>query len=556
MGKIITFNTDAREKVLAGMIEAKKAVISTLGPKGHTVILNDGTRHPKVSKDGDSVLEFIDFSDPYKNTGVNFVKDCVHKVNNECGDGSTTTTLISVSLCEAGNELIERDFDSVDVKKGFQKAAEETISILEKNKKEIESEDDIYKVAIISANNDVEIGSKVAEAFIGVGEDGVVCAEAAHNRKGETVITFSSGFEIARGYSSSCSVNSDNNTVSYKQPNYFVYGKKLENIKEIEPIFRMTQRDLVIVAPYYSDEFLSVFVDNVQSGRIRATLIGPCGASREAMEDNLVDIAKVTGATIVEGKFGKPIDTFNLEYFGSSESFTATAKKVNIIGGCGKEEDITDHINSIKSIIEKGTNGTDEEAMSEYELKYYNERIASLSGGVAVIWIGGFTDTEVKEKKDRYDDAINAVRVSISDGILPGGGAGLLHAVKEVADNHAPLENPTQEKAFHTFLKVMEEPARTIIASTGKDPGYWTEKIKESNSCSFGFNAKDETMCDDMYQTGIIDPAKVEIMAIQYGTSLAGTFVTTDCIITSDAFNCGVSANDEVMDRERDIFND
>lgn len=556
MGKIIKFNTDARSKVLAGMVEAKKAVISTLGPKGHTVILNDGTRHPVVTKDGDTVLEFIDFTDSYKNTGVNFVKDCVHKVNNECGDGSTTTTLISVALCEAGNELIERDFDSVDVKRGFQKAAQETIRVLEKNKKEIESEEDIYKVAIVSANNDKEIGSKVAEAFIGVGEDGVVCAEAAHNRKGETVITFSTGFEIARGYSSSCSVNADNNTVSYKNPDYFVYGKKLESLKDIEPIFRMAQHDLVIVAPSYSDDFLSVFIDNVQSGRISAALIGPCGASREAMDDNLVDIAKVTGATIVEGKLGKSIDTFSFDYFGSSESFTATAKKSNIIGGRGKEEDIAAHISSIKEIVAKGTNGTDEEAMSEYELKYYNERIASLSGGVAIIWIGGFTDAEVKEKKDRYDDAINAVRVAISDGILPGGGAGLLHAIKEVGDNHQPLENATQEKAFHTFLKVMEEPARTIIASTGKDPGYWTEKIKESNKTEFGFNAREETMCEDLYETGIIDPAKVEIMAIQFGTSLAGTFVTTDCIITSDAFNCGVKANDDVMDRERGVFDE
>jgi chaperonin GroEL len=335
-----------------------------------------------------------------------------------------------------------------------------------------------------------------------------------------------------------------------------VYGKKLESLKDIEPIFRMAQHDLVIVAPSYSDDFLSVFIDNVQSGRISAALIGPCGASREAMDDNLVDIAKVTGATIVEGKLGKSIDTFSFDYFGSSESFTATAKKSNIIGGRGKEEDIAAHINSIKEIVAKGTNGTDEEAMSEYELKYYNERIASLSGGVAIIWIGGFSDAEVKEKKDRYDDAINAVRVAISDGILPGGGAGLLHAIKEVGDNHQPLENATQEKAFHTFLKVMEEPARTIIASTGKDPGYWTEKIKESNKTEFGFNAREETMCEDLYETGIIDPAKVEIMAIQFGTSLAGTFVTTDCIITSDAFNCGVKANDDIMDKERGLFDE
>ena len=554
MGKIITFKSEARSKILSGMIEAKKAVTSTLGPKGHTVVLNNGTNHPTVTKDGVSVLDFIDFTDPYKNMGVNFVKDSVRKVNNECGDGSTT--LLSVELCEAGNELIERDFDAVDVKRGFQKASKDVIKVLEKNKKSIESEEDILKVATISANNDPEVGQIITDAFLGVGEDGVVIADVAHNRKGETSITFSSGFEIPRGYVSSCSVNSDNDTVKYVNPQFFVYGKKIENLKDIQPIFQIAKGDLVIVAPSYSDDFISLFIENVSSGRFNATIIGPAGASREAMDDNLVDIAKVTGATIVEGKLGKSIDSFNAGYFGSAENFTASSKKVNILGGKGNPEELEKHIQSIKALVEKGKNGTDAEALSEYELNYYNERIASLSGGVAIIWIGGFTDAEVKEKKDRFEDAINAVRTAINDGILAGGGAGLLHAVKEVADSHIRIDNATEEAGYQKFLKVMEVPARTIIASTGKDPGYWSEKIKESNDSNFGYNAKAEELCNDMYNTGIIDPVKVEIMAIQYSTSLAGTFITTDCVITSDALNCSVAANDEILDKDRGMFNE
>ena len=318
----------------------------------------------------------------------------------------------------------------------------------------------------------------------------------------------------------------------------------------------MAKGDLVIVAPSYSDDFISVFIDNVSSNRFSAVMVGPAGASKEAMDDNLVDIAKVTGATIVEGKLGKSIDTFNASYFGSSENFTATPKKMNILGGKGNQEDIDNHIKSIKDKITRGTDGSDEEAMSEYEIRYLNERIASLSGGVAVIWVGGFTDAEVKEKKDRYEDAVNSVYTAINNGILAGGGAGLLHATKEAKDNHVPLDNPTQEVGYQKFLKVMESPARLIIESTGKDPGYWSEKIKESKNPNFGYNAKTEELCDDMYNAGIIDPVKVEILAIQYSTSLAGTFVTTDCVITSDAMNCHVKANDAVIDQERSIFDD
>lgn len=554
MGKIITFGSDGRKRLLEGMEEAERPVISTLGPKGHTVIIDNKTIHPTITKDGITVLKSIDFTDVYKNLGVNIIRDATNKVNGECGDGSTTTTLLTTELCKAGNELINQNFDAVDIQRGFQKAATDVIKVLEKNKKIINSEEDILHIATISANNDEEIGEYIKEAFINVGEDGIVCANVAKNRKGETSVTYSSGFEIARGYISSASVNAENDSVKYNNPQYFIYGKKLENLKDIEPIFNMARGSLVIVAPTYSDDFRTQFIENVEMGRITAVAIGPAGSSKETMDDNLVDIAKVTGATIVEGKLGKSINTFNETYFGTSEGITATVKKVVITGGKGNQDDLEAHVQSIRDKIEKGTNGTDEEAMSDYEIRYLNERIASLSGGIATIWIGGFSDAELKEKKDRYEDAINAVNAAISDGILPGGGAGLLHAIKEVSDNHERLSNATQEVGYQKFLKIMEMPARIIINSTGKDPGYYSEKIKENPNLNYGYNAKIEEFSDDLFADGVVDPAKVEITAIQYATSIAGTFVTSDCIITSDAYNCNVIANDRVMDEEGDIF--
>lgn len=537
------------------MIEAEQAVTCTIGPKGRTVFLNNGTIHPVATKDGITVLKFIDFSDPYKDLGVNIIREATRKVNGECGDGSTTTTLITTELCKAGNQLINQDFDAVDIQKGFQKAAEDVIEVLEKNKKVVDSEDDILHIATISANNDEEIGNIIKEAFVNVGENGVVNAEVAKNRKGKTTITYSSGFETNRGYISSASANQSDDSCVFNNPLFFVYGKKLENIQDILPVFQIANDNpVVIVAPVYTEDFRTAFIENVEMGRIKSVAILPPGTNKETIDDGLMDIAKVTGATVVEGKFGQKIDNFNAGFFGSSESIKVKLNKTSIIGGKGKQEDIDKYVDEIKEKIEKGLNGSEEEVMSEYEVRYLEERIAALTGGVATIWIGGFSDLELQEKKYRYEDAINAVNAAITDGILAGGGAGLLHAVKEIEETHERLPNADQEKGYTTFLRVMEEPARRIISSTGKDAGYWAEKIKESKNNTVGFNAKTEEFCDDMYNIGVIDPVKVEIMAIHFGTSIAGTFVTANCVITSDAYNCKVVANDRVFDEEKDMF--
>lgn len=550
LGKIIEFGSDARSKILVGMDEAERAVISTLGPKGKTVILDNKTRHPTMTKDGISVLEFIDFSDKYKRLGVDIIREATHKVNGECGDGSTTTTLLTAELCKEGNKLINQDFDSIDVQKGFQKAAADVIDVLNKQKKLVESEDDILHIATISANNDEEIGSVIKEAFTNVGEDGIVNANVARNRNGKTVITYSNGLEIPRGYFTSECTNAENDTCRFEKPKFFVYGDLLDDLTKIAPIFQMCPDGLVIIAPAYSPEFKSAFAEMLKSKKVRAVATGPVGSTHDIMLDNLKDIAVMVHAKVFGGKGGEDLDRFNTSYLGSAESITVTANKTIITNGAGTDEEIQEQINLIKSKIEKSTKGEDSELLSEYEIRFLQERIASLSGGIATIWIGGFTDLEVKEKKDRYEDAINAVNAAISDGILAGGGAGLLHAIKTVQDSHKRLENADQEKGYQCLLKTLEKPARTIIGSTGKDPGYYIEKIKESNNVNFGYNAKLEKESDNLYRDGVIDPAKVEIMAIQYATSIAGTFINSNCLITPDTDNCYVAANDDVMDRE------
>ena len=555
MGKILKFGNDARSLILEGVDELEQAVTCTLGPKGKTVILDSGNGHPIITKDGVSVARFIEFTDKYKNIGASLIQEAARKTNAVAGDGTTTATLITSELCKAGHELVSQKFDAVDVKKGFDKAKDEVIKALEKQKRIISDEDDILHIATISANNDEEIGHFICEAFTNIGEGGIVGAVDAHNRNGKTSIVYSNGMELLKGFFTSEVVNTDMGTCFFENPRYLIYGNKLDDFKSVAQIAQMANNNnesLVIIAPYFDEEFQANFIKNVSKRTISAVAVVADGNSREAINDNLEDIAALVGATVIEGKSKNAvsINEFKYEHLGSSESITVAKGKTTIVGGRGTKAQIEERVASIKSLIEKSD--SDEDFKTDYELDILKERIAKLSGGIATIRIGAFSDIEAKEKKDRYEDAINAVNAAIKEGIIAGGGAGLLHAVKEVIDTHTPLENPTQEVGFQKFLKIMEMPARRIIESTGKDPGYYSEKIKENESLSYGFNAKLEQFSDDLYKDGVVDPVKVTEAALSYGTSVAGTFISSSCVITSDAYNCRVVANDPIMSEDVD----
>lgn len=552
MGKILKFGNEARSLILEGVDELEQAVTCTLGPKGKTVILDSGNGHPIITKDGVSVARFIEFTDKYKNIGASLIQEAARKTNSVAGDGTTTATLITSELCKAGHELVSQKFDAVDVKKGFEKAKDEVIKVLEEQKRVISDEEDILHIATISANNDEEIGQFICEAFTNIGEGGIVGAVDAHNRNGKTSITYSNGMEFLKGFFTSSVINTDMETCFFENPRYLIYGNKVEDFKGIAQIIQMANNNnepLVIIAPYFDEEsFQSSFIKNVEKGAIKAVAVYAPGNSRDDINDNLGDIAALVGATIIEGKKGVSLEKFTYDCLGSSESITVAKGKTTISGGKGSAEKVAERVEEIKKLI----NGSeaDETFKTDYEIDMLKERIAKLSGGIATIHIGAYSDVEAKEKKDRYEDAINAVNAAIRDGIIAGGGAGLLHAIKAVIDNHKPLENPTQEVGFQKFLKIMEMPARRIIESTGKDPGYYAEKIKENENLSYGFNAKLEEFSEDLYKDGIVDPIKVTEAALSYGTSVAGTFISSSCVITSDVYNCKVVANDPVMSED------
>lgn len=558
MGKVITFGSNARQTLLRGMQELENAVTSTLGPKGKTVIIDTGNDHPIATKDGVSVARAIRFSDHYKNIGASIVKEAAAKTNSVAGDGTTTTTLLTTELCKAGNKLVDMNLDAVEVKRGFEKACKDIIEKIDTQKRVISGEEDIEHVATISANNDSEIGETIREAFSSIGEGGIVNAIGANNRTGKTSVVISNGMEIEKGLTSSVFINTDNNTCELRNPSYLVCGKPLKQIEDIMGIIQIMKRNeenIVICAPVFEDAFRSSFIDLVEKGAIKGALIYSRGNDKISIDQFVEDLAIQVGAKVLDGKSKITIDQFKpAEMLGHSESIVISKKKTVISGGAGTEEQIEARVKELQEEISKGNNGADEETKSPFEIGLLKERIANLSGGIATIHIGALTQLELKEKKDRYEDAINAVNAAISEGIISGGGTGLLHAVKAVSEEHTPLENPIQERGYQVFLDICEMPAKKIIDSTGQKADYLIEKIKDSHNINYGYNAKKECLTDSMYEDGVIDPILVTKTALSYATSIAGTFITTDCVITDESKNVAVFPNDALLDEDRGNF--
>lgn len=556
MAKLLYFDSDARERFLRGVEVIEKAVVSTMGPKGHTVLMDTGNRHPISTKDGVSVGDFIDLEDKVEDMGVATVQEAARKTNKEAGDGTTTATLVVSELMKKGNELVNLKLDATEIKRGFNVGLKEVTEEIEKQTHQVESDEDILHIASISANNDPEIGGFIAQAFTQVGDGGIVSVVPSFKRDGKTSVTFSNGLEIGKGvYSSSLCNNEDHDEVNFENPKIFIYGDRLKDFEVVATLKDVVKKSpLVIFAPAYSDEFMSEFIEKYTSGFLDdTTFMVPDGTSKEVIRDNLEDLAVLTGTQIYGGINGKNFDYFKEEDLGGCKNYKAGLKKTTIIGGNGTKEDVDAHVAKLREKIEKGEN-TEEEAKSIYEIENLNERIAKLTGGIATIHIGASSDLEAREKKDRYDDARNAVENAIKDGIFIGGGCGLLHVIANVKKNHKTLPNQIQETGFQEYLKVLEMPARTIIGSTGKDPGYWVEKIKDNVNLNYGYNAKTEEECENMLEAGVVDPVRVIKSALRYGTSIAGAFITTNCIIVRAEKNISVIPNDPVLDRDRGIF--
>lgn len=559
MGKVITFGSNARHSILEGMQELEDAVISTLGPRGRTVLLDSGNEHPVATKDGVSVARFITFSDHYKRIGASIIKEAATKTDSVAGDGTTTTTLLTAELCKAGNKLVDMNLDAVEIKKGFEKACADVLEALNHQKKVIKGKD-IQHVATISANNDAEIGAIVTEAFTSIGDGGIVTAIGANNRTGKTSVTTTSGMEIDKGLISSTFINTKNNTCELADPLILVVGAPLKHYDDIRGILQIAnrmQKSLVICAPVFEDSFRADYISDLEKGIVHGALIYPRGNDRISIDQFIEDLAVQVGAKVLNGKSKITIDQFKPQtMLGSAKSIVIAKKKTTIIGGGGTEEEIKAQVNLLKGEIAKGNSDVDDEVKALSDIKLLQERIANLTGGVATIHIGALTPLELVEKKDRYEDAIRAVNAAITEGVISGGGTGLLHAVAEVSKNHKALEDPTQEHGYQTFLSICEMPAKRIIDSTGKKGDYIIEKIKESNNMNYGFNAKKEVLTETMYEDGIIDPILVTKTALAYATSIAGTFITTDCVITDEAMNVTVSAIDPLLDEDRGMLSD
>ena len=526
------FNKEAKEKLAKGIRQVADAVSSTLGPYGRNVVFIDDYGTVRSTKDGVTVAKTLkDFEDPIENIGAQMVKQASIKTADRAGDGTTTSTVLANALIQKSFTSINANTNVVLVKKGIEAASKEVISGLEEIKREINSDEQIKQVATISANNDEEIGALVAEAMEMVGVDGVVTVE--ESKTGVTSLETVEGIQFDRGYKSMY-FTTDNNTMSavLKDPLILIYNGRLTSVKELLPVLEgtsQTDSSLLIIAEDIDGEALSTLIVNKMRGMLKAVAVKApdFGDRRLAV---LEDIATVTGGTVVSPEKGMKLERFNSDWFGKSRVVTVTKDNTTIVDGAGDADAISTRINELKEQIGK--------AQSAFEKEHLQERLGKLSGGVAVINIGGATETEIKEKKDRIDDALQATKAALEEGLLPGGGVALLEAREKITLNKEDGEDfNLGKKIAYTacgapFLKILSnagiENTTDIIYSLRE-----ARTSNPENGRTFGYDIKTETT-RDMFEAGIIDPMKVARTALENAVAVAGTVLLTECVIYNE----------------------
>ena len=519
--KEILFDTDARNKVLAGVDILANAVKITLGPKGRNVVIEKSWGSPIVTKDGVTVAKEIEVEDTFINMGVQMAKEVASKTNDVAGDGTTTATVLAQSICQQGLSLVASGHNPMDLKRGIDKAVEAIVGELENLKREVSDNSEIAQVATVSANGDKEIGELIAGAMRDVKDSGVITVE---ENKGITMDKdVVEGMQFDRGYLSAYFINKPEQMVAeLENPLILIHEKKLTSLRDVLPLLEKvlkSGRPFLIIAEDVDGEARNSLVLNKLRNNLNwAAVKAPgFGDRRKAM---LEDIAVLTGTTVISDDLGADLSTLELDDLGGATSIRITKDNTTIVGGSSEPSAVEDRVAQIERQIETST--------SDYDKEKLEERRAKLSGGVAVIKVGAATEVEMKEKKDRVEDALHATRAAREEGILPGGGVALIHAahVLESVDT----ENDSQAAGVRVIRSAIEAPLRQILTNAGLEAGVLVERIRTSNSLSFGYNAKTDEF-GDMFDFGVIDPKKVTRSALQNAASVSGLLLTTEAMI-------------------------
>jgi len=518
--KIITFDFEARNALKRGVDQLTNAVKVTLGPKGRNVIIDKKFGAPTVTKDGVTVAKEIELEDPIENMGAQMVREVASKTSDVAGDGTTTATVLAQAIFSEGLKNVTAGANPMDLKRGIDMAVEAVTKELKKISKEVEGKKEIANVGAISANNDKAIGELIADAMEKVGKDGVITVEEAKGT--ETSMEVVEGMQFDRGYLSPYFVtDAETMEAVLENPYILIHDKKISAVKDILPILEkisQSGRSLLIIAEDVEGEALATLVVNKLRGTLKVCAVKAPGFGdrRKAM---LEDIAILTNGTVISEEKGFKLESATLAYLGTAKKVVVDKDNTTIVEGSGKPEEIKKRINEIKIQIEKTT--------SEYDREKLQERLAKLSGGVAVLKIGAATEVEMKEKKARVEDALHATRAAVEEGIVPGGGVAYLRCLHALDD--LKPENEDQKIGIEIVRRALEEPARQIVANAGLEPSVIVNKIKEGKG-SFGFNAQTEQF-KDLFESGVIDPTKVARVALENAASVAGLLLTTECTI-------------------------
>lgn len=523
MAKEIIFDADARAKLKSGVDTLANAVKVTLGPKGRNVLLDKKFGAPTVTKDGVTVAKDIELKDPIENMGAQLVKEVASKTADAAGDGTTTATVLAQGLYQAGVKYIAAGANPMDIKRGIDSAVTTIVENLKSQAKAINDNSEIAQVASISANNDAEIGNMIANAMEKVGKDGVITVEEAKGT--ETEVKTVEGMQFDRGYLSPYFVtNTEKMEAELEAPFILVYDKKVSAMKDLLPVLEQvsqTGKPLLIIAEDIDGEALATLVVNKIRGALKVAAVKAPGFGdrRKAM---LEDIAVLTGATVISEERGFSLESASLDMLGTAEKITIDKDNTTIVNGAGEADQISNRVNQIKAQIENTS--------SDYDREKLQERLAKLSGGVAVLYIGAATEVEMKEKKDRVDDALHATRAAVEEGIVAGGGVALIRALSSL--EALTGENEDQTHGIDIVRKAIQAPLRTIVENSGGEGSVVVQKVLEGTA-DFGYNAKDDKY-ENLIAAGVIDPVKVTRLALENAASVSSLLLTTECVIADD----------------------